>query len=196
MNSNEKRYCEELETRSENGEMRVKGYAIVFNKPSKLINGNFVEVIEKRSLEGVDLSDTFLLYNHNTNDVLGNTRSGTLSLNVDEKGLHFESILPNTELGKNTFELIKRGDIRGVSFGFIVSRDVWNTKVRPEQRTIKQFKAVREISITPIPAYDDTEVSTRALEFIGVCRDCRNDLETLKYANEAKSILKGLKDEK
>jgi len=192
--NNEVRFSDGLECRNDDGVMSISGYAAVFDSPSKIIGGVFVETIEKRAFEGVDLSNTFLLYNHNLNDVLGNTKSETLSLRVDETGLQFRATLPETQLGKDTFELIKRGDVSGVSFGFLVKSDTWNTKVSPEERTIKQFKEVREISITPFPAYEDTRVSARALDFLNECRECRADMKTNKFANEANQIIKEVKD--
>ena len=186
---------EAVEERGENGAMNIKGYAVVFNTESQPIRGKFVEIIEKRAFDNVDLSDVFLLYNHASGSVLGSSKSGSLELRVDEKGLEFRAELPNTRLGRDTFELIKRGDVRGVSFGFIASKDSWNARVSPEVRTITQFKQVREISITPFPAYKETAVSTRSLKFLDECITCKADLNDLKssdLAKEAKQIQKDL----
>ena len=189
---NEVRYFDasSIETRSEGDKMSVKGYAVIFGSPSKLIGGEFIEVIENRAFDGVDLSNVFMLYNHSINSILGNTKSGTLSLRVDDKGLSFSAELPNTQLGRDTFELVKRSDVSGVSFGFIVDRDSWNTRVSPELRTIKKFKEVREISITPYPAYEKTTVSTRAVEFLGECRECRANFNQIKMSDEVKKLIK------
>jgi len=176
-----------IEVRADGEGMNISGYAIVFDEPSKpLYGGMFVETISKRALQGVDLADLFLLYNHNDNDILGSTVGNTMSVSVDERGLRFDASLPNTQLGKDTFELIKRGDIRGVSFGFMVESDTWNTSVTPEHRTINKIKEVKELSITAFPAYDQTEVSARAINFIETCKDCKIDINT----QEANYLLK------
>ena len=121
---------------------------------------------------------------------MGNTKSGTLELRVDDHGLQFEANLPDTQLGRDTYELVKRADVRGVSFGFKVKKDSWNTRVSPEHRSIQEFGVVREISITPFPAYDDTTVSKRAMDFIEECRECRSDMTKNVFAEKAKQILK------
>ena len=176
-----------IEVRNDGDGMNISGYAVVFDEPSKpLYGGMFVETVSKRALDGVNLSDVFLLYNHNDNDILGSTKGSTLSIEIDERGLKFDALLPNTQVGKDTFELIKRGDMRGVSFGFIVESDTWNTSVSPEQRTIEKISEIRELSITAFPAYEQTTVSTRSLKFVEECRECRTDINAIM----AKQILK------
>ncbi|EIQ76315.1 prohead protease, partial [Shigella flexneri 1235-66] len=50
--------------------------------------------------------------------LLGRTRSGTLKLEEDETGLRFELTPPDPSTGRDVIELVKRGDISGMSFGF------------------------------------------------------------------------------
>ena len=184
-------HTNEIEVRSDSEGMNISGYAIVFDKPSKpLYGGAFVETVSERALEGVDLSDVFLLYNHNSDDVMGSARNQTLKLEVNEHGLKFDASLPATQRGKDTFELVKRGDIQGVSFGFIVESDTWNTSVSPEQRLITQIKEIREVSITPFPAYDQTSVSARAERFIEECRNCRTDINAITAKQYMKEVTK------
>ncbi len=187
-------YSSGIEARTVGDDMIIEGYAVVFNSPSKpLYGGAFIEEIDKRAFDGVSLDNVFMLYNHNKDEVMGNTSSGTLDLKVNERGLHFTSKIPYTQRGKDTFELVKRGDIQGVSFGFLVKSDTWNTKVSPERRTITAVKELIEISITPYPAYEDTEVSARAIDFLNECRSCRATAGITKAAtnaDEAKQILK------
>jgi len=192
-NNNEVRsfHTNDIEVRSDSEGMDISGYAIVFDEPSKpLYGGAFIETVSQRSLDGVDLSDVFLLYNHNSDDVMGSAKNGTLTLEVDQRGLKFNASLPETQRGKDTFELVKRGDIQGVSFGFSVEDDSWNTTVSPEQRLITKIKEVREISITPFPAYEKTSVSTRASSFIDTCHECRTDINAIKAQNYLKEVTK------
>lgn len=58
------------------------------------------------------------LYEHNYTQLLGRTKSGTLVLSEDDTGLRFELTPPNTQLGNDVLELVERGDISGMSFGF------------------------------------------------------------------------------
>ena len=69
----------------------LSGYAITFGQPSKDLGG-FTEVIDKNAFDGVDLSDVYMVSNHDFSKVLASTKAGTLKLNVDDKGLHFEFI--------------------------------------------------------------------------------------------------------
>ena len=169
------RYSElsEIETRDE--ELEIAGYAIVFGEPSVTLGGanGFKEIIERSALDGVNLEDTHLYYQHNSDQILANTKSGTMSLNVTDKGLYFRAQMADTQLGKDTYKLIKRGDLSAMSFGFNVTKDSWNVMTNPEVRTVTQIGELKEISIVSRPAYEQSSVNTRSAEFLEECRDCR-----------------------
>ena len=148
-------------TRSENEEQNtsIEGYAAVFNSKTR-IGDWFDEVIEpgafSRSLS--ENGDIRALFNHDWNNVLGRTKSGTLTLKEDEKGLNFNVELPNTSVARDLSESMARGDINQCSFGFFVTGEEWDYSVEPALRTIKEVE-LYEISVVSIPAYDDTEAS-------------------------------------
>lgn len=181
-----------LEIRGGGDQLSIEGYAIVFNSESQNLGG-FVEVISERALDGVDMSDVYIYSQHKSEDILGNTQSGTLQLRLTEKGLYFSVELPNTSLGKDTYELVKRGDLKSLSFGFIVEEDTWNTTVSPQIRTINKIKQLEEISVVSRPAYTDTVVSTRAKEMTARCtklQGCFNEpTKENKYLDEANAII-------
>ena len=52
---------------------------------------------------------------------------------------------------------MKRGDISGMSFGFIATVDEWNEETTPTQRTVKKAELF-EITVTSIPAYPDSSL--------------------------------------
>ena len=197
----EKRYTElkDVECRANDDKsLTLSGYAVRFNEPSGLLWGEFIEYIERDAFTGVELNNTFLLYNHNTDHVLGNTRSGTLSLSVTELGLRFSASLPNTAKAKEVHELIQRGDINGMSFGFTVAKDSWNMDAEPVERHVKSIGELMEISIVPMPAYDSTEVDARTKEHLNECKSCRKDVIKLLASplhEEALKILKEVKNE-
>ena len=117
---------------SQNPESRnVTGYAIIFNSESKDLGG-FKEVIEPSALEGVlERSDVLCLLNHNEDKgVLArwNQGKGSLNLEIDEKGLRYSFEAPNTSLGDELLEGIKRGDISTSSFAFTVGKDNWTKR--------------------------------------------------------------------
>lgn len=185
-----------IECRQEEGKEKIiSGYAIVFNSPSVDLGG-FIEVIDKRALDGVDLSDTYFYSQHKSSDILGNTKSGTLSLRLTDKGLYFTAKLPNTQLGNDTYELIKRGDLKSLSFGFLVGKDSWDVTKNPQVRTVTKISSLEEISVVSRPAYTDTMVSTRAKNMVDSCSNiskCNNinkknmSLETAKLLLESVS---------
>lgn len=138
--------------------MTFEGYASVFNSESEDLGG-FREFVApgafKRSLRS--RNDIKLLWNHDTGSVLGSTRAGTLNLVEDERGLKVRAELPNTTLGRDTAELIRRGDIDSMSFGFSVIKDSWD-----DSGTNRTLNAVRlhECSIVAFPAYSGTAGTT------------------------------------
>ncbi len=150
-----------LNTRSENEEQNtsIEGYAAVFNSKTR-IGSCFDEVIEpgafSKSLS--ENGDIRALFNHDWNNVLGRTKSGTLTLKEDEKGLNFNVELPNTSVARDLSESMARGDINQCSFGFFVTDEEWDYSVEPALRTIKEVELF-EISVVSIPAYEDTEAS-------------------------------------
>lgn len=135
----------------------VEGYALKFGTPSE--DMGFIETIDKRALEGVDLSDVRLFLQHDENKLLARTKSDTLKLNIDETGLHFRALLPDTTLGRDTMEMVRRGDLSNCSFGFTVAKDSWSKVDGVNKRSIDKIKRMFEISLVSIPAYSDTDVA-------------------------------------
>ncbi|MRB01908.1 HK97 family phage prohead protease [Bacillus thuringiensis] len=161
---------------------KITGYAAVFNSKTT-IGGWFDEVIEHgafaRSLS--ENGDIRALFNHNWDNVLGRTKSGTLRLEEDEKGLKFEIELPNTSVGRDLAESMSRGDINQCSFGFWITEENWDYSVEPALRTIKEVE-LYEISVVSIPAYEDTEVSLVRSKEIG--KEIEQRMKMIKQINE------------
>ncbi|MEU3074287.1 phage major capsid protein [Streptomyces laurentii] len=143
-----------------NGVRKLSGYAVVFNSPTTI--GAFTESIAPNAWSNAG-DDVLATWNHNPDNVLGRTRSGTLKLNVDSTGIHYVVELPDTELGRSVHELVKRGDVFGSSFTFIADADEWDYSGDFPHRTVT---AMRVIELGPVhtPAYPDATVSARALE--------------------------------
>lgn len=101
--------------------------------------------------------DILALVDHDPGKVLGRTKSGTLELTETAEGLEFRLALPDTTTGNDLRALAQRGDLGGVSFGFIATRDSWNG----ELRTLHEVE-LHEVSIVQAhPAYGDTTISLR-----------------------------------
>lgn len=146
------------------GENVVEGYAVKFGTPSE--DMGFIETIEKGAFDNVDLSDVRLFLEHDEQKLLARSKSNTLQLNVDDVGLHFRALLPNTTLGNDTMEMIRRGDLSNCSFGFTVGDASWSKQNGVHLRSINKIKRMFEISLVSIPAYSDTDVAVakRSLE--------------------------------
>lgn len=165
MNEKEKRIFTlsniEIRAGTEGNSQVIEGYASIFNSPT-MIGDMFQETIAQGAFAKAlaDSADIRALFNHNWDYVLGRTKSGTLTLEEDEKGLKFRVTPPDTSWAKDLMISMQRGDINQCSFGFQVVRDSWNWEVDPAQRTIKEVK-LYEISIVSLPAYEDTEAYVR-----------------------------------
>ncbi|MEK5107040.1 HK97 family phage prohead protease [Cytobacillus sp. FSL K6-0129] len=143
----------------ENQSLRVSGYAAVFN--SKTSIGEYFDEMISPGAFSRTLSvngDIRALFNHNWDHVLGRTKSGTLILSEDERGLKFEIDLPNNSLGRDLAESMARGDINECSFGFFATEESWDYSIEPALRTVIEAELF-EISIVSIPAYENTEAA-------------------------------------
>ena len=179
MSKLETRYSvKDMEVREEQDGMRFTGYAAVFDSPSEPLP--FTEVIQrgafKRSIDS--RNDIKLLWNHNTADVLGSTRAKTLRLYEDERGLKVEALLPNTTLGRDAAELLRRGDVDSMSFGFSVPRggDEWSDDGM--RRTLKSVR-LHEISIVAFPAYSATAGTTSVRGLAAIAQRAEVDADLL-----------------
>ncbi|WP_125589766.1 HK97 family phage prohead protease [Companilactobacillus jidongensis] len=154
-----------IEKRSdENSADKLSGYAIVFDQPSEDLGG-FIEYVDRSALDGVDLSDVKLLYNHKFDNILARVDSNTLLLTIDEHGLFFSADIPNTTIGNDVAENVRNGNLKGCSFGFTISGDAWeNMDNDVAIRHITKVESLYELSITPMPAYKETSVSQRSLD--------------------------------
>ncbi|MFJ5771410.1 HK97 family phage prohead protease [Psychrobacillus sp. NPDC093180] len=176
-----------LQTRdsSENETVLISGYAAVFNSKTS-IGSYFEEVIAPGAFSKAisENGDIRALFNHDWNNVLGRTKSGTLRLEEDERGLKFEVELPNTTVARDLAESMRRGDINQCSFGFFPTGEDWDYSVEPAMRTLNEVELF-EISVVSIPAYEDTEVS------LVRSKELDKEIEKrMKIINQIKGVLK------
>lgn len=141
----------------------VRGYAAVFGATVD-IGGHFREVIAPGAFtETLKTADVRAYFEHDRGRVLGRKSAGTLRLSEDAKGLAVEIDLPDTSDGRDARVSIERGDITGMSFGFVVTRQEWDETGDVPTRTIKEV-ILREVSIVSEPAYEGTSVALRSLD--------------------------------
>lgn len=157
-----------IEIREDDDGIRtLSGYAVKWEKKSQVL-GLFYKFREqfKRGafLKSLNNDDQRFLWSHDTGKVLARTKNSTLRLKEDDIGLHFEVDLPNTTLGNDTYESIKRGDVDGVSFGFnVIDDEIDEPDDDMPLRTVKKAKLI-EVSAVAFPAYPDSEVSARGYD--------------------------------
>lgn len=173
---------QDLETRAtESNEKIISGYINKFNTRSQYM-GFYEEVLpgafDKTLADGHNI---YAMYNHNSDMILGSTRGGSLKLNVDNVGLHFElRINDNISYAKDLYELVKSRDIEGCSFGFWVTVDEWTyTEDKIDLRIIKEVELI-EVTITPFPAYLDSEASCRSFELHKEQLESEEELRKIK----------------
>lgn len=151
-----------VETRAEDEKRTLTGYAAVFNSDAD-IGGWWTERIAPGAFTGAITGDIRALVDHDWGRIIGRTKSGTLRLAEDERGLRIDVDVPNTTDGNDLWELVERGDISGMSFGFRVTKQEWDETIDPPVRTIQAVE-LYEVSAVAFPAYDDTEIGKRSLE--------------------------------
>lgn len=154
---------------------QVRGYAAVFESESQVLGdprNQFVEKLTREAFDDADMSDVVCLFNHDNNYVLGRSKNGagSMTLGVDDRGLYYELEMPNTTLGNDLLESIKRGDIQSSSFAFSIAKggDSWTKEERNGEsilsRTISKISRVFDASLVVSPAYPDATVALRSLE--------------------------------
>ena len=130
---------------TEDGQERIEGYGIVFDKWSRNLGG-FVERIDPSAVDGIEWDGVIASRNHNFDLLLGRVPR-TMSVTIDERGVLYSIDPPNTTPGKDTLEMVRRGDIDGSSFMFTVREDKWEKPENdgePYKRTITKFDQVFE----------------------------------------------------
>lgn len=159
-----------LQLRGDGESRLITGRAIVFNSDSK--NMGFIERIMPQAItsEVVENSDVFCLYNHDKNQVLArsNKGKGTLALDLDADGVNFMFEAPNTTLGNDVLELVRRGDLTSCSFGFTMPNEKdaqrwYRDEDGTLRRDILKINGLFDVSIVNTPAYSETSVSVREM---------------------------------
>jgi HK97 family phage major capsid protein len=134
----------------------LHGYAAVYGAESRDLGG-FTETIAPGAFANVLGADVRALLNHDASQVLGRTRAGTLRLADEQRGLKFEVDLPDSPLGENVREAVRRGDIDGASFRFVVDQETWDG----DKRTIVSVKDLQDVTVATYGAYPEASVELR-----------------------------------
>lgn len=174
---------------------KFDGYSAVFNQLSPNLEG-FREKIDPGTFAQSILEDDIRsLFNHDQNYVLGRNTNGTLTLTEDEHGLRAVNLLEDTYIDHYLIKKIKRGDITGMSFGFVVPEggDKWD--MSDPENPIRTLTRVILWDVSPVtyPYYPTTSVGIKSekdvyAEFRNKCMQEQKLVEDKKN-KEGKDVL-------
>lgn len=152
-----------IELRAKGNATKLCGYAAVFDSDSEDLGG-FVERIAPgaftAALARSDL-DVRALYNHDQSQLLGRTKSGTLRVSQDSRGLYYEVDIPDTQLGRDLRTMCERGDITQSSFGFSIADGGQEWSQSYTRRLITRVEQLFDVSPVTTPAYQAATVQAR-----------------------------------
>jgi HK97 family phage prohead protease len=157
---------QDLEVREAGNGAVFSGYAAVFNSDSEPLP--FVEQIRPGAFQRTlgARNNVKMFVNHDDTMVLASTRSGTLRLSEDGRGLRAEADLPDTTYARDLAVLLRSKVVDSMSFGFSVPRggDEWS---QDGQRRFLNEIRLHEVSVvTGFPAYEATSATIRKAQIL------------------------------
>jgi HK97 family phage prohead protease len=140
----------------------LSGYVTLFKELS-LDLGGFREMIMpgafSQTLEDVrNREHDILAYvEHDSRLLLGRMSAGNVRLAEDTRGLRFWIDPVDTNAGRDVSTLVRRGVIRGMSFGFTLGKEKW---VGAKGSSIREVHSLKlwEVSAVSSPAYPKSSV--------------------------------------
>lgn len=170
-------------TKRADGKATFTGYGAVFYDGTPATEYKLWDDMVERIMPGAfdraisEGQDVRGLFNHDPNQVLGRSKSGTMKLSIDSKGLAYEIEAGNTNIARDVAEHLSRGDVSGSSFQFVPTESVWiESVIDGKTMYIREVRSVDLYDVGPVtfPAYESTTAGVR----------CRDD------ASEARESLK------
>lgn len=193
-----------VELRAVGDAERFFGYAAVFDKRTSIGNplkwGFYEEVAPGAFTKTLSEGDSRKLIDHDSYYVVSRVSAGSLALAQDAKGLQVDSALDeNLSYVKDLKANIRNGNVTGMSFGFYVVKDSWNTETievdgypDPIEVDVRRLLEIRlvEVSSVTFPAYDETEAGLRSVAAALAVRGDRAAIERrAKYKPELRNLL-------
>ena len=178
-------YAMPMEVREEGEQRYFEGDAVVFNSVTDL--GWFSEEILPGAFDDVLNDDVRGLFNHDPDVILGRSKSGTMTLEVNDKTVRYKiKYNPNDPDHVRVMEKVKRGDVSQSSFAFSIRDAVWETRDGKEHRKITKLARWFDVAPVTYPAYHNTTVAARSLEEVKKEQEKNafNETELFKYKNQ------------
>lgn len=141
----------------------VEGYATTFDDPYVLYECDGVqykEVIDRHALDGADLSDVIMQFDHAGRVFARTGKSNTLIVEPQDHGLFVAADLSKTEQARSMHEDIAAGLITKMSWAFTVQEDSYDRETRT--RRILKIRKVYDVSAVSFPANPSTDISARS----------------------------------
>ena len=162
-------FTAEIEARADGdgGARVIEGYGALFDVRTTLYGAGdsaLHEVIDKGAFPASALGSVRCLRNHDSESLLGR-QPDTLTLRVDDRGLFYRCELPNTTLGREVYESVRRRDLRESSFSFKIAADgasYTRTGDGGVLRRIHRIETVYDCGPVAFAAYEETTVSARS----------------------------------
>jgi len=193
-----------IRSESESGGQIIEGWASVFNKRSRLIAEQgkvFYEVINPNAFDGLledEKLNVIANFQHDNKNMLARSKSNTLNLSIEDYGLKYSFVAPNTSLGRDIIEWLNRGDITESSFRYSFNPNdvVWS---RAEDgipiREILVVKKLMDIALVINGAFADTDVALRELAEFEAQEEVERQEKELKREQELAQYYTNLKTE-
>ena len=140
-------------------------------------------MIDSRALDGVDLSNVYLYYNH-SDKAVARTKNNTLELTIKQDGLYFRAKLIDTTYGSDLYKMVQSKLVDKCSFAFTIAEQDFDSS--SNIFIVRKIDKLFEVSLVDFPAYSETNVSVSA-------RSKLTELETERqnqiYQNKRKKLI-------
>ena len=142
----------------------VEGYASTCDQPYELgrdlYHNPYYEVISSRALDGADMSDVIMQFDH-SGMVAARQRNNTLLVQPDSHGIFVAADLSKSDFARNLYESIANGLVDKMSWAFTPDYDSMEYDDETRTQTINKVFRVFDVSAVSLPADEDTEISAR-----------------------------------
>src|SRR6266403_1059150 len=156
----------ELRAAGSTAKPKISGYAARYGIKTQLQPG-LSEIIMPGAFSATIArqDDCYCAFNHDAQQIIARVRAGTLRLNEDSEGLHFDAdVDPEVSYANDLLRNIRSGTISECSFGFYADED---TFADDSDGLLRQLRACTVFDVSPVvtPQYSGTSVTARSRMF-------------------------------
>lgn len=148
---------------------RLTGYFVKWDVLSHVQDG-YREVFRQGAFGDLNYGDGIDVKSYQDHqwtiaNYLGRTSNGSVMIQFDQVGGRFSIDLPDTQAGRDTAVLAARGDLPGMSFGYLMGKSKWS-KADQNNVPVLEHSQGRLIEISPVfdPRFPKTELVLSSLD--------------------------------